>query len=128
MREEIIGDCRLILGDCSQALDQIGSLDRFGAVVSDPPYPNSAGHFLEGIKTAEEFLPKLCVEVQHALLFWTEMEIFVCGVPHVATHIWHRTNSNRPDNYEPIFEYHADYFRAVIAGGGFMRECGSVML
>lgn len=35
MREEIIGDCRLILGDCREVLPSIGKVD---AVVTDPPY------------------------------------------------------------------------------------------
>ncbi len=34
-REEIIGDCRLILGDCREVLPTIGKVD---AVVTDPPY------------------------------------------------------------------------------------------
>ncbi len=34
-REEIIGDCRLILGDC---LEVMKGLDRVDAVVTDPPY------------------------------------------------------------------------------------------
>ncbi len=34
-REEIIGDCRLILGDCRDVLPTLGSVD---AVVTDPPY------------------------------------------------------------------------------------------
>jgi len=35
MREEIIGDCRLILGDCLEVLPTLG---RFDACVTDPPY------------------------------------------------------------------------------------------
>ena len=35
MREEIIGDCRLILGDCLDVFPVIGKVD---AVVTDPPY------------------------------------------------------------------------------------------
>jgi len=35
MREEIIGDCRLILGDCRDVLPMLGPVD---AVVTDPPY------------------------------------------------------------------------------------------
>lgn len=35
MREEIIGDCRLILGDCRDVLPTLGKVD---AVVTDPPY------------------------------------------------------------------------------------------
>lgn len=34
-REEIIGDCRLILGDCLAVLPTLGKVD---AVVTDPPY------------------------------------------------------------------------------------------
>ena len=34
-REEIIGDCRLILGDCRDVLPTLGRVD---AVVTDPPY------------------------------------------------------------------------------------------
>jgi site-specific DNA-methyltransferase (adenine-specific) len=35
MREEVIGDCRLILGDCLDILPTLGKVD---AVVTDPPY------------------------------------------------------------------------------------------
>ncbi len=35
VREEIIGSCRLILGDCLDVLPEIGPVD---AVVTDPPY------------------------------------------------------------------------------------------
>ena len=35
MREEIIGDARLILGDCREVLPALGQVD---AVVTDPPY------------------------------------------------------------------------------------------
>lgn len=34
-REEVIGDCRLILGDCSDILPTLGPVD---AIVTDPPY------------------------------------------------------------------------------------------
>ncbi len=34
-REEIIGDCRLILGDCRDVLPTLGKVD---AVITDPPY------------------------------------------------------------------------------------------
>lgn len=34
-REEIIGDCRLILGDCRDILPTLGTVD---AIVTDPPY------------------------------------------------------------------------------------------
>jgi DNA modification methylase len=34
-REEIIGDCRLLLGDCREVLPTLGKVD---AVITDPPY------------------------------------------------------------------------------------------
>lgn len=40
-REEIIGDCRLILGDCLEILPTLGKVD---AVVTDPPYGISYQH------------------------------------------------------------------------------------
>ena len=43
-REEIIGDCRLILGDCLEVMPLLGKVD---AVVTDPPY----GVNYEGSKT-----------------------------------------------------------------------------
>ncbi|TIX72038.1 MAG: site-specific DNA-methyltransferase, partial [Mesorhizobium sp.] len=38
-REEIIGDCRLILGDCLGALEDIEQCE---AVITDPPYSSGA--------------------------------------------------------------------------------------
>lgn len=42
-REEIIGDCRLLLGDCMEIMPTLGKVD---AVVTDPPY--GLGRRLEG--------------------------------------------------------------------------------
>jgi site-specific DNA-methyltransferase (adenine-specific)/modification methylase len=41
MREEQIGDCRLILGDCLEILPTLGKVD---AVVTDPPYGINNGY------------------------------------------------------------------------------------
>ena len=41
-REEIIGDCRLLLGDCLEILPTLGKVD---AVIADPPYYNINGDF-----------------------------------------------------------------------------------
>lgn len=103
MREEVIGDCRLINADCRDVLPMLGPVD---AVVSDPPYPNNAGHFIEGIEAARDICTK--IEAPHWIVFWTEMEPPPVALPLVAVHVWYRTNSNRPDNYEPAFEFHAD--------------------
>lgn len=44
-REEIIGDCRLILGDCREVLPTLGKVD---AVVTDPPYGVMLGEMGHG--------------------------------------------------------------------------------
>jgi site-specific DNA-methyltransferase (adenine-specific) len=103
MRIETIGDATLYLGDCLEILPTLGKVD---AVVTDPPYPNSAGHFVEGIKTARTFLAEYAAA--HFLIFWTELEKPPVNLPLVAVHVWHRSNTNRPDNYEPIYEFHID--------------------
>lgn len=45
MREEIINDCRLILGDCRDVLPTLG---KFDAVVTDPPYGVMLGEVKNG--------------------------------------------------------------------------------
>jgi site-specific DNA-methyltransferase (adenine-specific) len=75
-------------------------------IISDPPYPNSAGHFDAAVESAEEFCRSFAAD--HWLVFWDEMGQPPVPLPLVARHIWHRTNTNRPDNYEPIFEFCAD--------------------
>lgn len=45
VREEIIGPCRLILGDCRDALGEVGEID---AVITDPVWPNCPPDLLPG--------------------------------------------------------------------------------
>lgn len=47
IREEVIGDCRLILGDCLEAMDRLEAID---AVITDPPY--CSGSVSESSRTA----------------------------------------------------------------------------
>lgn len=71
-------------------------------LVSDPPYPNNAGHFDAAVPTAERWLTAFTGD--EALVFWTELEFPPVPLPRVAVHVWHRANVNgRP--YEPIFHY-----------------------
>lgn len=93
----------LYLGDCRDVLLTLGKVD---AVVTDPPYPNANGHFLDGIEAARDVMQ--LVPCGHWQVFWTEIERPPVPLPLVAVHVWHRTNTNRPDNYEPIFEFCRD--------------------
>lgn len=102
-RTEVIGDATLYLGDCREILPTLGHVD---AVVTDPPYPNNAGHFLDGIQAARDICG--AVKADHWLVCWTEIETPPVPLPLVAVHVWYRTNTNRPDNYEPFFEFHRD--------------------
>lgn len=103
MRTETIGNATLYLADCLEVLPRLSDI---GALVSDPPYPNSAGLFLEGIARSRGVLGN--PPAPHVIAFWDEMDTPYCPLPLVARHAWHRTNSNRPDNYEAIYEWHAD--------------------
>jgi hypothetical protein len=74
------------------------------ALVTDPPYPNNAGHFDDGIATARAILSGLRDDFE-AVVFWNELEVPPVRLPLVAVHVWHRTNVNgRP--YEPAFQFH----------------------
>ena len=55
IREEIIGDCRLILGDCAAVLPLLDTVD---AVVSDPPYGINYVHGEEKSRFASKFVNK----------------------------------------------------------------------
>lgn len=94
----------IYLGDCLELMKQMPdkSVD---AVITDPPYPNNAGHFNNGIERAIEFCKSF--QCKKWLVFWNEMEAPPVPMPCVAKHIWHRSNANgRP--YEMIYEYNID--------------------
>lgn len=95
----------LYMGDCLEYMRgmEAGSVD---AVITDPPYPNRAGHFDDGIEAAMEFMK--IFKCGRWFVFWDEMEIPPVPVPLVARHVWHRNNTNRPDNYEAIYEFNRD--------------------
>lgn len=89
------GDAREIL-----PLLEPNSID---LVLTDPPYPNNAGHFIEGIEAAEQFMQTYAAP--RWMVFWHALQRPPVPLPLVAHHIWHRSNTNRPDNYEPIYEF-----------------------
>ena len=89
--------------DCTELITE---LPKASLVITDPPYPNGAGHFLDGIEAAKRFMSEY--KCDHWMIFWCEMETPPINMPLVAKHIWHRSNTNRPDNYEMIYEFHID--------------------
>lgn len=96
-------ELKLFNKDCTSIIDE---LPKASLVITDPPYPNGAGHFIDGIENAKEFMAKY--KCDHWMIFWCEMETPPLDLPLVAKHIWHRNNTNRPDNYEMIYEFHID--------------------
>jgi site-specific DNA-methyltransferase (adenine-specific) len=89
---------------CEDVLPQL--TERWDLVLTDPPYPNGAGHFEDGIEAARWLFENY--ECGHWIVFWHELETPPVRLPLVAKHIWHRSNTNRPDNYEAIYEFCAD--------------------
>ena len=92
---------------CADCLDILPTLEdgAVDAVVTDPPYPNSAGHFSESVELAERVL-STSYAPEH-MIFWSEVSFPPRPMPLVAQHIWHRTNVNGKI-YEPIFHLAAD--------------------
>lgn len=86
--------------DCREVLPSLPKVD---LVLTDPPYPNNAGYFLDGIEAARQFL--LLFVAPRVFVFWHQLETPPCPLPLVARHGWFRSNTNRPDNYEAIYEH-----------------------
>jgi len=102
-KEQLAEGVTLWLGDCRDVLPSLSTVD---VVVTDPPYPNNANLFLDGIQAARDICK--AIDCDHWIVFWTEIEAPPVPEPLCAVHIWYRTNTNRPDNYEAIFEFCRD--------------------
>jgi site-specific DNA-methyltransferase (adenine-specific) len=98
-------DIQIWLGDCRESWGHSSFLKSGMVLLTDPPYPNNAGHFDSGVQAACEMLR--CWDEPEAFVFWTELDCPQVPLPLVAVHIWHRTNVNgRP--YEPIYQFCKD--------------------
>lgn len=93
---------QIFLGDCREILPTLPPCD---LVLTDPPYPNGEGHFVDSVAIAREAL--WIVSGSVIMCFWSEIEHPPIGLPLVAVHIWHRTNVNGKI-YEPIYHFAAD--------------------
>lgn len=92
-------------GDCLAVIPSVSALN-CDCVITDPPYPNNAGHFVDAIESAVAFLCNF--KTDRWFVFWSQLVRPPVPLPLVAKHIWHRTNTNRPDNYEAIYEFADD--------------------
>lgn len=83
----------LYLGDCREILP---TLDRLGAIVTDPPYPDIDKGFRITPIDGLDALP--CRQ----FVFWSAVEDFPLSWSGI--HIWHKPNGNSSQHYERIFE------------------------
>lgn len=93
VREEIIGDCRLILGDCLEIMPTLGKVD---AVVTDPPFEQEAHRAIRrthnsiktGIAAGLDFAP-ITEDLRYFVPKWAKENcsgwgIYFCQVEAVA--------------------------------------------
>lgn len=92
--------------DCLELLFSIKDED-FDLLLTDPPYPNRANYFSDQIRSARLVLNSSWI-AGRSFVFWDKLGELPTYAPVVARHIWYRTNSNRPDNYEMIYETNTD--------------------
>ena len=111
MREELIGDARLLLGDCREILPTLGKVD---AVVTDPPYGMNKDFANDTPEGADLIVRDVCAWARESatgnvIAFWSAQRLD--AINHVfapkRTMIWNKTFAiYAPHNvgyrYEPI--------------------------
>jgi len=109
---------------CGDCRDILPGLEPVTFCLTDPPYPNSSGHFDAAVKVAVEVLPQLKCR---SMVFWSEIEHPPVNLPLVAVHIWHRTNVNGKI-YEPCYEFSPDGIKRrseIIRGPAIFKGAGA---
>ena len=122
-REEVIGDCRLILGDCRDVLPTLGKLD---AVVTSPPYDSlrEYGETFDGLDWEPVIYQIATILHEGGVCVWNVADATVngsetgtsfrqalyakeCGLNIHDTMIYIKENVNFPDSirYFSGFEY-----------------------
>lgn len=94
-RQERIGDCWLLQGDCREILPLLPKVD---AVVTDPPYPD---WLADEYKYHDGILEPLGMIDCRQLVFWSTKRDF--PLPYTARHVWDK-KTGCGSEYEFIFE------------------------
>ena len=125
MREEIIGECRLILGDCREILPTLGKVD---CVVTDPPYgvnytgsatrhSNISGNGYISFEDSPENIERICVPIIKTVIKMAKRVCLTPGIPNARRYptpdgegvIWYPSGANRGPwgfvTHQPIYYY-----------------------
>ena len=126
-REEVIGDCRLILGDCREVLPTLGKVN---VAITDPPY--GVGFKYANHDDSREGYAEWCADWFAALRLVSDRIAISCGISNLQmwpspdwTLCWHKPASMGRchvgfNNWEPVIFYGraprqiVDVFRAPI--------------
>ena len=95
IEEVIIGNARLVLGDCMEVLPTLGKVD---AVITDPPYPD---WLADEYKYFDGILEPLKKFDCRQLIFWTTKRDFPLN--YTARHVWDK-KTGCGSEYEFLFE------------------------
>lgn len=131
-REEIIGDCRLILGDCLEVMPTLGKVD---AVVTDPPYGiihdygsytnskggnTNKGFLYGGLKDGANLNAGIDEAIKLSASLAIENVFTFCGTSQIS----HLEKSLFESGYTPkLFVWHKSCYAPPVPGGKWASSC-----